>query len=31
MEEETIFENSPIDLNGLPVLEEGNFVGLHGE
>ena len=31
MEEETIFENSPIALNGLPILEEGEFVGLHGE
>lgn len=31
MEEETIFENEPIALKGLPELEEGNFEGLHGE
>jgi membrane protein YdbS with pleckstrin-like domain len=31
MEEETIFENQPIALNGLPELADGEFVGLHGE
>jgi membrane protein YdbS with pleckstrin-like domain len=31
MEDETVFINEPLDLNGLPEIEEGNFVGLHGE